>query len=135
MRDGFPTEYLWIHWKILMGWGNLFYKHNPFQIFYGNKTYTLRLVSLLMLFSETWTYLSKRNRKSLCRLALISNKRSSLKMIWFMLLRLVDNSCHLGHYSDSFVPPSGHFLLSPTLFSFGSTSIIWLCAKWKLFNN
>ena len=50
-------------------------------------------------------------------------------MIWFMLLRLVDNSCHLGHYSDSFVPPSGHFLLSPTLFSFGSTSIIWLCAK------
>ena len=54
MPDVFSTENLSIHYKILIGLKDQFDLHKLLQFFYENKTCTLRLIYLMILFGKGW---------------------------------------------------------------------------------
>ena len=55
MLDVFSTENLSIYHRIPIGSKHQFDLYKLLQIFYENKTCTLRLVFLLVFFGEDWT--------------------------------------------------------------------------------
>ena len=114
MLDVLSTENLSIHLKIPIGLKNPFDLHKLLYFFHESKTCTLRLVFLLMFFSEGW-----RNKYFEDWRGRISCKTFSVKWSWQPLRRLglISNKPFSHENNLMFQMFCRHFLLSQTFTS------------------